>query len=193
MQNPKIGLLGGSFNPAHDGHVYISRKALELLGLDEVWWLVSPQNPLKETKGMAAFPERFAKAAAIASGCKGIVVSDFETHSKTTYTYDTLLAIKAVYPHNNFVWLMGADNLLQFPKWHKWREIMRLVPVAILNRGGIDAEKALSGQVANEFSQYKITDPQLLAQQAPPAWLFLDIEPSSLSSTQLRGDNKFQK
>jgi nicotinate-nucleotide adenylyltransferase len=187
-KEPKIGLLGGSFNPAHEGHVYISQKALQLLGLDEVWWLVSPQNPLKQAEGMLPFAERFAKAKELAACCREILLSAFESQHKTTYTYDTLLAIKAAYPDHKFVWLMGADNLLQFAKWHKWHEIMQLVPVAVFNRGGIEIQKALSCQAATEFASYKIANPQLLALQASPAWVFLDIAPSHLSSTQLRGE-----
>jgi len=207
-QGKKIGLLGGSFNPAHSGHVYISQKALELLGLDEVWWLVSPQNPLKETSGMAPFKERFAKATELASSCKGILVSDFEynlVHSKkpnptallygesVAYTYNTLLAIKAAYSDNNFVWIMGADNMLQFPKWYKWREIMQLIPIAVFNRGAIEEKTALSGEFAKEFSVNKLNNPMELASRKTPAWVFLDIEPNPISSTQLRGEPDFQK
>lgn len=188
----KIGLLGGSFNPAHSGHVYISEQALELLGLDEIWWLVSPQNPLKEKYEMAAFAERMQQAVQAASACKRIIVSDFEAHSNTVYTYDTICRIKALYPNNNFVWLMGADNLLQFPKWHRWRDIMQSIAIAVFNRDNSKI-KALSGEVANEFAARKINYAIKLIHSVPPAWAFLDIRTHPLSSTKLRVEKLQQK
>ncbi len=191
MPPPKIGLLGGSFNPAHAGHVYISKQAIKLLGLDEIWWLVSPQNPLKEKQGMAEFENRLAIARQVAENCPQIKVSDFEINSGTTYTYDTMLALKAEYPKNNFVWLMGADNLLQFPKWHKWQDIMEIMPIAVFNRGDLK-EKALTGEVAAKFAAYKINDAKQLNYTNPPAWTFLDIEIHPASATKIRNDSSTQ-
>lgn len=188
-QGKKIGLLGGSFNPAHEGHVYISEKALELLGLDEIWWLVSPQNPLKETEGMASFEKRFATAQKIAAGNPKIHVSDFEKKSGTNYTFDTLTALNTMYKQHNFVWIMGADNLVQFPKWHKWREILGATPIAIFNREGFK-DKALTGEVVTEFSAYKIENLAKLATSIPPAWAFMDIETPKISATQIRAKEK---
>ncbi len=126
----KVGLLGGSFNPAHEGHLHITKMCLKALGLDRVWWLVSPGNPLKPVKGMAPFAERLASAEAMARDPR-IVVSDIETRLGTRYTADTLAALTGRFPEIRFVWLMGADNMLQFPKWRNWREIAETVPIAV--------------------------------------------------------------
>ncbi len=129
------GLLGGSFNPAHRGHRKISRQALEALGLDEIWWLVSPGNPLKPDEGMAPLPARFASARAAARGLP-IRVTAIERQLGTRYTVDTLKALRRRFPERQFVWLMGADNLAQFHRWKDWREIARTVPIAVLARPG---------------------------------------------------------
>ena len=126
-----IGLLGGSFNPAHEGHRMISLIALKRLGLDEVWWLVSPQNPLKPVAGMAPFAERLASARAVA-GHRRIKVSDIETRLGTHFTRDTLKRLAQRRRQHDFVWLMGADNLVQFPKWEGWQEIFNTVPLQFL-------------------------------------------------------------
>lgn len=126
----RVGLLGGSFNPAHDGHRYISRLALKLLGLDEVWWLVSPQNPLKPAAGMASLGDRLARAQAVADHPR-IRVTDLERLLGTRYTADTLAALHRCFPRTRFVWLMGADNLLQVPRWQRWTEIFETTPVAL--------------------------------------------------------------
>lgn len=126
-----VGLLGGSFNPAHDGHRHISLQALKLLGLDEVWWLVSPLNPLKQAKDMASYDRRVASAEKIASHPR-IKVSRVEQEINTRYTIDTISKLQKMYPDISFVWLMGADNLLEFHHWYCWRSIMHAVPIAVL-------------------------------------------------------------
>ncbi|HYD19796.1 MAG TPA: nicotinate-nucleotide adenylyltransferase, partial [Patescibacteria group bacterium] len=126
-QNRTVGLLGGSFNPAHDGHRHISLYALRLLGLDAVWWMVSPQNPLKSAKEMASLATRMAGAIA-ASHHPKIHVTDIEQHLNTRYTADTLRALQARFPRTKFVWLMGTDNLRQFHRWQEWQEIFKMVP-----------------------------------------------------------------
>ncbi|HEY6916670.1 MAG TPA: nicotinate-nucleotide adenylyltransferase [Allosphingosinicella sp.] len=131
----KTGLLGGSFNPAHRGHRKISRQALAALGLDEVWWLVSPGNPLKSEAGMAPLSARFASARRAARGLP-IRVTAIEQALGTRYTADTLKALRRRFPDRQFVWLMGADNLAQFHRWKNWREIARTVPIAVLARPG---------------------------------------------------------
>ncbi|MEQ8827725.1 MAG: nicotinate-nucleotide adenylyltransferase, partial [Parvibaculum sp.] len=142
----KVGLLGGSFNPAHEGHLHITKMCLKALGLDRVWWLVSPGNPLKPVKGMAPFAERLASAEAMARDPR-IVVSDIETRLGTRYTADTLAALTGRFPEIRFVWLMGADNLRQLPGWDRWTEMMALVPVAVFDREPY-SWNVLTGQAA---------------------------------------------
>lgn len=128
-----VGLLGGSFNPAHGGHRRMSLAALKRLGLDEVWWLVSPQNPLKPVAGMAPLAARLASARTVARHPR-IRVSAIEAELGTQLTIDTLQALKRLYPQVRFVWLMGADNLLQFHRWANWRDIARTVPIVVMAR-----------------------------------------------------------
>jgi nicotinate-nucleotide adenylyltransferase len=134
----RIGILGGSFNPAHSGHRAISLAAITALGLDEVWWLVSPGNPLKETSGdMAPFAARFASARAMARHAP-IRASAIELKLGTRYTVDTVRALTRLYPNKRFIWLMGADNLAQFHQWRDWRRIALEVPIAVVARPGYD-------------------------------------------------------
>ena len=135
----RIGLLGGSFNPAHGGHRAISLFAAQALGLDEVWWLVSPGNPLKPRKGMAPLKARVAHASQVARRAP-IRVTAIESRLQTLYTVDTLRAIQRTYARNRFVWLMGADNLAQFSAWKDWRGIARQIPIAVIARPGYDSE-----------------------------------------------------
>ena len=165
----KVGLLGGSFNPAHSGHLYISRQALELLDLDEVWWLISPQNPLKSTEGMAEFPRRFDSAVKVAAADPRIVV-----------------------PEIDFVWLMGADNLIGFHRWREWRTIMRSIPIAVFARKTYRI-RALHGRAANCFRLYRVPSEQadLLASMRAPAWTFLPIRVHPASATEIRNKGLF--
>ena len=148
----RIGLLGGSFNPAHGGHLHISRLALRRLDLDEVWWLVSPQNPLKPAAGMAPFDERLR-----AGGRNRRRRPPHPGHRhrgparRTTYTADTLQALRRRFPRTRFVWLMGGDNLAQFPYWRRWQDIFRTVPIAVFARPGTSS-KALAGAAAHRFA-----------------------------------------
>jgi nicotinate-nucleotide adenylyltransferase len=136
----RIGLLGGSFNPAHAGHRAISLLALEALGLDEVWWLVSPGNPLKEgARDMASFEARLASARRMARRAP-IRVSDFEGRESTRYTVDTVKKLKQRFPKDRFIWLMGADNLRHFHHWRDWRGLAREVPIAVIRRPGYERE-----------------------------------------------------
>jgi len=179
-------LLGGSFNPAHEGHAHISKIALKRLGLDQVWWLVSPQNPLKSSRNTAAYSQRFAMAAKMADHPR-IKVSDFELRAGTRYTIDTLTALKRRYPDHQFVWLMGADNLAGFHKWRNWQEIANLLPLAIIDRPG-NAGKALSSTAASRLRRYRMNeqDGSILARAAAPAWMFLTGPTRPDSSTALR-------
>ena len=133
-RGPRIGLLGGSFNPAHGGHLHISREAIRRLRLDELWWLVSPGNPLKPERGMAPFPVRLASAEEIARATPRIRVTGIEMRLGTRYTVDTVLALKRRFPQYRFVWLMGADNLAGFHRWRGWRTIARAVPIVVFAR-----------------------------------------------------------
>jgi nicotinate-nucleotide adenylyltransferase len=135
----RTGLLGGSFNPAHRGHRRISAAAMRTLGLDELWWLVSPGNPLKPAKDMAPLPARLASARRVARGLP-IRVTAIERRLGTVYTADTLRALKRLYPRRRFIWVMGADNLAQFHRWRQWRTIARTLPIAVVSRPGYEGE-----------------------------------------------------
>jgi nicotinate-nucleotide adenylyltransferase len=181
----RIGLLGGSFNPAHAGHLEMSLHALKRLGLDQVWWLVSPQNPLKPATGMAATQDRLKGARSLAQHPK-IIVTDIETQLGTRYTADALRELRRRFPSAHFVWLMGADNLEQFPRWRRWAEIMRHVPVAVFRRPGYDT--AIRGKAAIRFAKFRHRAGfgKKLARTKPPAWLVLDNRLNLVSSTALR-------
>ena len=185
----RIGLLGGSFNPAHGGHLHISRLALQRLGLDEVWWLVSPQNPLKPVAGMAPFADRLGQAAALAAGDRRIVVSNIEAAIGSTYTADTLKTLRRRFPRARFVWLMGGDNLAQFPYWKQWQDIFRTVPIAVFARPGASA-KALAGKPARCLARWRIppASARRLASIPPPAWVFFHTRLDPRSATQIRGE-----
>jgi nicotinate-nucleotide adenylyltransferase len=188
-ERAKIGLLGGSFNPPHEGHVHISKEALRLLGLDEVWWLVSPQNPLKSSCDMADFAERMQNAEAILKNKRKISVSAFEALEGTQYTYDTLKALQKSYPEVDFVWLMGADNLLNFHKWYKWQEIFSLVPIAVFDREDYAGE-ALNSEAARHFKDNMQSDCQNLAGAVLPRWCFVNITKHPASSTKIRNSDR---
>lgn len=182
----RVGLLGGSFNPAHAGHRHISVEALKRLGLDEVWWLVSPQNPLKPRAGMAPLTERLAHARAVAAHPR-IRVTDIERAYPSAYTAETLARLERAFPNVRFVWLMGADNLVQIPRWRRWTAIFHRVPVAILDRGPYSVP-ALTGQAARRFAASRLPAQraQALAGREPPAWVFLPIRRHAASATAIR-------
>lgn len=181
-----IGLLGGSFNPAHEGHRHISLQALDLLGLDEIWWLVSPQNPLKPSAGMAAPDARLATAKRVAHHPR-IRVSDIERDLNTRYTIDTLRALKRRYRDCVFVWLIGADNLIQIPRWKSWEDIFHLAAIAVFARPSY-CFRALAGMAATRFDRYRQPEwtAKALVWRRPPAWVFLRIKLHPASSTSIR-------
>jgi nicotinate-nucleotide adenylyltransferase len=189
--NRRIGLLGGSFNPAHDGHRYISIEALKRLGLDEVWWLVSPQNPLKSGSGMAPFANRLAHARVVAHHPQ-IHVSTLEAEMGTRYTADTLQMLDQRYPAAHFIWLMGADNLAQIPEWLEWSKIFHTVPVAVFARNSYDSH-ALSGVAAHRFRAARLpaSSARVVVDAVPPAWVYLRIKPHPAASTRLRQAGKW--
>jgi nicotinate-nucleotide adenylyltransferase len=181
-----IGLLGGSFNPAHDGHRHISQQALHRLGLDQVWWLVSPQNPLKPRRGMADLALRLKRAAVVARD-RRIKVSDFEAKLGLSYTVDTVQQLLRRFPRWGFVWIMGADNLLQIPRWRRWQQIFHTIPVAVFARAPY-SNKALAGLAARRFwrSRVDARHARRLTAQALPAWVFLHTSLSPESATAIR-------
>lgn len=182
----RIGLLGGSFNPAHRGHLHVSRVALAQLALDRVWWLVSPQNPLKASADMASLAVRLEGARAVARDPR-LRVFALESQLGTRFTIDTVRALKRRYPHVRFVWLMGADNLASFHRWRDWRGIMAALPVAVVARPG-SSFAALSSPAARRFAGARIAPSRArgLAGRAPPAWTLLLARLDPTSSTALR-------
>jgi nicotinate (nicotinamide) nucleotide adenylyltransferase/ribosome silencing factor RsfS/YbeB/iojap len=184
----RIGLLGGSFNPAHGGHVHLSLLALKHLELDEVWWLVSPQNPLKPVAGMAAFSARLEQARRVAAAHPRLRVSDLEGRLRSSgYTADTLKALRPRFPRLRFVWLMGSDNLLQIPRWERWPEIFRMVAVAVFDRPSYSL-KALCGIAAKRFARWRIpvAAARRVADMRPPAWVFFHTPLDPRSATRIR-------
>jgi nicotinate-nucleotide adenylyltransferase len=178
--------LGGSFNPAHGGHRHVSLEALKRLDLDEVWWMVAPQNPLKPVKGMAPFKDRLAGALALARHPR-IKVSDIETRLDTRYTADTIRELRRRFPRTRFVWLMGADNLTQIRRWERWRDIFRAVPIAVFDRPTY-CLKALVEVAAQRFKRHRLPagKARQLADEEPPAWVFLPTRLDPNSATALR-------
>ena len=182
----RVGLLGGSFNPAHAGHRHISLWALKRLQLDWLWWIVSPGNPLKSKAGLAAFSERVAMARTVAAHPR-IVVTGFEAALGSAYSTDTLTFLARRSMDARFVWLMGADNLAGFHHWKNWRDIFQCVPLAVVNRPGWRF-KAMASEAAVRFAQAQIdeADAGALARLQPPAWTLLSLPLSPLSSTEIR-------
>ncbi len=181
-----IGLLGGSFNPAHRAHRRISLHALRALGLDEVWWLVSPGNVLKPVEGMAALGTRYASARRAARTSR-IRVTAIEAEIGTRYTADTLARLQRRYPKFRFVWLMGADNLEQFHRWRDWRTIARLMPIAVVARPGYTASAMASPAMA-WLHRWRRRDRQDKsgARRSAPALIQLRFDPDPLSATAIR-------
>ena len=179
-------LLGGSFNPAHGGHRRITLFALEALGIDEAWWLVSPGNPLKAVKGMAPLPARYASAQVQARRAP-IRVSALERELHTRFTVDTVAKIVRRWPKRRFIWLMGADNLAQFHRWRHWRKLARIVPIAVIARPGYDSA-ALASPAMAWLTRYRRTAASLKppVKWSAPALVILRFEPDSRSATAIR-------
>lgn len=180
-----IGLLGGSFDPAHAGHVHITCEALKRFGLGQVWWLVSPGNPLK-ANGPAALEQRMEHARRVMRHPR-VKVTDIEAELGTRYTAQTLAALLPLYPGVRFVWLMGADNLAQLHKWQDWRWIMDTVPVGVLARPG-DRISARLSKAARLYAAHRISaqNSQMLGTAEAPAWCFVNVPMSSQSSSAIR-------
>jgi len=182
----RVGLLGGSFNPAHRGHRRISAFALRALALDEVWWLVSPGNPLKPVEGMAPLAARLASAERAARGLP-VRATAIERELGTRYTVDTLAALVRRYPKTRFIWLMGADNLGQFHRWRDWRRIARTMPIAVIARPGYDRD-AHASPAMGWLRRFVRPAGQSVrwTHWRPPALVLLRFRPDPTSATRLR-------
>jgi nicotinate-nucleotide adenylyltransferase len=186
----RIGLLGGSFNPAHRGHRAISLHAMRVLGLDEVWWLVSPGNPLKDgAKDMAPFEARLASAMRLASAAR-IRVSDFERRAGTRYSIDTVRRLKRRFPRHRFIWLLGGDTLPNFHKWRDWRSLAQEVPIAVIRRPGYDSA-AHAARAMGWLRRFVHPSGQARSwtEWSAPAIVFLRLPPDPTSATAIRAQD----
>jgi nicotinate-nucleotide adenylyltransferase len=185
--NLSIGLFGGSFNPPHEGHVLVAQTALRRLGLDRIWWLVTPGNPLKQTAGLPSQAERMALVERLVGPDPRMVITGIEAAIGTRYTEETIRFLRRRCRNVDFVWLMGADNLAGFHRWKNWRDIAANVPFAVIDRPG-STLKAASSPAARMLARSRLeeSDAQLLARRESPAWIFLHGRRSSASSTAIR-------
>jgi nicotinate-nucleotide adenylyltransferase len=189
----RIGLLGGSFNPPHEGHLHISTTAINRLGLDKLWWLVTPGNPLKSTAGLPSLAERMALAKAMATH-PAIEVTGFEAALPSPYAVDTVRMLQRRFPATRFVWVMGGDNLAQIHRWRDWTGLFRALPILVLDRPGARL-RALASPAARRFSAARLPDraARRLPTTTAPAWIYMSLRLSDMSSTALRakiGENK---
>ncbi len=178
-----VGLLGGSFDPAHEGHVHITHEALKRMGLHQVWWLVTPANPLK-LRQPAPMAKRLARARAVMRDPR-VKITELESHLGTVRTADTVKRLHAIYPGVTFVWLMGADNLVQFHKWGRWREILRSIPVGVLARPG-SGVAARTSVAARAFRERQVARGENLRWKKAPAWVFVNLPLNGTSSSAIR-------
>jgi nicotinate-nucleotide adenylyltransferase len=186
----RIGLLGGSFNPAHAGHRHVADLVCRRLQLDQVWLLVSPGNVLKPRAGMAPFSERLGSARSIADE-RRVVATGIEAAWQTRYSIDTLRRLRIRFPRVRFVWVMGADILAQLPRWRRWEDFVRDVPILVMPRPSYNL-RALSGQAARRWRRARRPDraaPRLV-DAAPPAWLFLPAPQHPASASAIRAARK---
>lgn len=188
----RVGLLGGSFNPAHDGHLHVALSGLKRLGLDEVWFLVSPQNPLKSTVDMAPFVERLAAAQNLATRHPALTATGIEGQLGTRFTVDTLTALRRHFPLTQFVWLMGADNLGQMARWNRWARIFRTLPVAIVDRPSY-SRSVLVSKPARRFMRFRRKPRALLTNDSLPAWTFLHVRRHPAAASDIRAFTRLQE
>jgi len=187
----RIGLLGGSFNPAHEGHLHISDMALKTLGLDYVWWLVAPQNPLKPTIGMAPLQHRLAYAASLFEHHPRILVMDLERDLGTRYSIDTITKLQHRFPEVDFVWLMGSDNLASFHRWKRWQDIIQRIPIAVVMRPG-STLAPLKAKAIQRLSGRRCSGAGLKRGDLPCITI-VDGQRNMLSSTRLRAETNWQE
>lgn len=186
----QVGLFGGSFNPPHAGHVHVAEIALRRLALDQLWWVVTPGNPLKSSSELALLRERLRLSQEITRNPR-IKVTAFEAAHRLRYTADTLALVRSRNPGVDFVWVMGADNLRDFHRWQRWREIALTFPIAVIDRPGATLS-FLSSMVAKTFDYARVDEVAAprLARMKPPAWTFIHGPRSSLSSSAIRAARK---
>ena len=189
----RIGLFGGSFNPVHEGHLLVAEEALRRLELDMVWMLVTPGNPLKSQQELAPLEDRVRAARQLLAHPR-IRVTGFEAAHGFTYSWQTILFLTKAMPDRNFVWIMGADNLVDFHRWERWREIAAMVPMAVYVRPG-SARRAPVSMAANALSRWRLdeADAPRLALQKAPAWVYLHGQQSTLSSSAIRSSQDTTK
>jgi nicotinate-nucleotide adenylyltransferase len=182
----RIGLMGGSFNPPHEGHAVCALTALNRLRLDQLWWMVTPGNPLKSGAGLPSLEERMAASRALAPN-PAIKITGFEAELGSPYTYATIRFVTRHMPRMRFVWVMGADNLATFHLWQHWRDIAGLVPIAVVDRPGWH-QPALASPAARYLARRRLPESAAgsLPGRKPPAWVFLSTRLSEASSTALR-------
>lgn len=179
-----IALYGGSFNPAHKGHRRVARECLKRLGVDAIWFMVSPGNPQKTGSDMADFTRRYDSVRKLTATHPRMHVTDIEVRLGTTFSADTVLTLKHAMPTTSFVWVMGADNMASFDTWHRWRDIADALPIAVFDRPGY-ALKGLNSKFAKVYAPFR-TVPANLIRSKTPAWAFLTIPRHPASATQLR-------
>ncbi|MCI1438740.1 MAG: nicotinate-nucleotide adenylyltransferase [Acetobacter indonesiensis] len=191
LRRGRIGLLGGSFNPAHEGHVAIALRALRALRLDQVWFMVSPGNPMKAASSMAPFTQRLQSVLQLVDGHK-LVATDIEARLGTRYTVDTILKLQKRFPRVRFVWLTGADGFATLPRWKGWRQLVHRVPLAVMPRPGQN-NRALHGTAGHYLAHWRIPARRaaLLADLIPPVWTFLPGRQNGISATSIRQNGGF--
>ena len=180
-----IGLLGGSFDPPHKGHLYISLEAKKILKLNEIWWLVTPQNPLKITKP-ATYNERIKNCRLITKR-QAIKITDIENTINSSYSYESIKFIQNYYKNIKFFWLMGADNLINFHQWQKWRDIFNEISIVVFRRHGYN-KKALNSVTTKIFSQFQVVANPINQSyfKQLPSWTWINNREIKISSTEIR-------
>ena len=184
----KIGLVGGSFNPAHGGHIHVALEARQQLGLDQIWWLVTPQNPLKSSFGMAPHEKRLADARKIATPYPFLRVIEPESGLPSNYTYNTLKYMLKTMPLSRLIWVMGADNLDHFARWHRYRDMIRLLPIAVVDRPSYSFRAIATGRqlLGRRTKVTKMRYAIMTGTVNLPSWCFIAGQLNAASATEIR-------